>query len=177
MKDLPCWLNSDDKEVANALLELDWSWLDQEAPENWEEQIWERKICKYRGWQFWSVPGEVCLLISRNGAVFGLCLEVMNPKPDFEGEIKKAKSAISRVIKLQELRKPKQLTLFLLGLCLLLCSCSQSEADKYFGNSRHDNCYEKPASDPCYKEAQPTTAHWCESSPNPAECESQSRGD
>jgi hypothetical protein len=110
--DLPCWLNSDDKEVATALLELDWSWLEQEEPENWEEEVWERKICKYRGWQFWSVPGEVCLLISRNGAVFGLCLEAMNPKPDFEGEIKKAKSAICRVLKLQESRRPKQLSLF-----------------------------------------------------------------
>jgi hypothetical protein len=142
--DLPCWLSNDDKEVANALLELEWIWLEDEEPESWEEQIWERKICKYRGWQFWSVPGEVCLLVSRNGAVFGLCLEAMNPKPDFEGEIKKAKSAISRVHKLQESVKPKQLTLFLLGL-LLLCSCTQA----------------KPKA---------TARHWCESSPNPAEC-------
>jgi hypothetical protein len=110
--DLPCWLNANDKEVANALLELDWIWLEQEEPENWEEKIWERKICKYRGWQFWSVPGEVCLLVSRNGAAFGLCLEAMNPKPDFEGEIKKAKSAIRRVLKEQESRIPKQLSLF-----------------------------------------------------------------
>jgi hypothetical protein len=110
MKDLPCWLSSDDKEVVAALLELDWHWLKQEEPEKWEEEVWERKICKYRGWQFWSVPGEVCLMVSRKGAVFGLCLEAMN-QPDFEGEIKKAKSAISRVLKLQESRRPKQLTL------------------------------------------------------------------
>jgi hypothetical protein len=144
---LPCWLNSDDKEVANALLELNWIWLDQEAPESWEEQIWERKICKYRGWQFWSVPGEVCLLVSRNGAVFGLCLEAMNPKPDFEGEIKKAKNAIHRVLKAQELQRPKQLSLFFLAL-FLLCSCGQG------------------------KQSSPTrtTSHWCESSPEPAKC-------
>jgi hypothetical protein len=111
MTNFLCRLNSDDKEVAIALLELDWSLLEGEEPESWEEQIWERKICKYRGWQFWSVPGEVCLLVSRNGAVFGLCLEAMNPKPDFEGEIKKAKSAIARVLKLQESRRPKQLSL------------------------------------------------------------------
>lgn len=115
--DLPCWLSADDKEVANALLELDWIWLDQEEPESWEEQIWERKICKYRGWQFWSVPGEVCLLVSRSGAVFGLCLEAMNPKPNFEGELRKAKNAICRVLKEQESHRPKQLSLFFLAPC------------------------------------------------------------
>lgn len=145
--DLPCWLNSDHKEVAAALLELDWSWLDQEEPESWEEQIWERKICKYRGWQFWSVPGEVCLMIYRNGAVFGLCLEGMNPKPDFEGEIKKAKNAIYRVLKEQDSRKPKQLSLFIFAL-LIICSCGQ-----------------RNQSSPTR-----TTSYWCENSPEPAKC-------
>ncbi len=147
MKDLPCWLNSDEKEVANALLELDWSWLKDEEPEKREEEVWERKICKYRGWQFWSVPGEVCLLVSRNGAVFGLCLEAMNPTPDFEGELKKAKSAIRRVLKEQELHRPKQLSLFFLAL-FLLGSCGQ-------GNQS------SPAR---------TKSYWCESSADPAKC-------
>ena len=147
MKDLPCWLNSEEKEVAKALLELDWSWLKDEEPEKWEEEVWERKICKYRGWQFWSVPGEVCLLVSRNGAVFGLCREAMNPTPDFEGELKKAKSAIRRVLKEQELHRPKQLSLFFLAL-FLLGSCGQ-------GNQS------SPAR---------TKSYWCESSADPAKC-------
>jgi|SRR4028119_466470 hypothetical protein len=76
-------------------------------------------------------------------------------------------------MKTQKSNRPKQLTLFLFSLWLL-CSCAQSEVERYFGKNRLLDCYEKPANDPCYKEPQPTRTgvahHWCESSPDPAKC-------
>ena len=108
--DLPCWLSPNDQEVAQALLEIDWIWLEDEEPEQWEDQTWEYKITRHRGWQFWGTPGETCLLVARNGACFGLCLE--GRKLDFEEQLHKAKAAISQILGQQEARRPKQLCLF-----------------------------------------------------------------
>ena len=111
-KNLPCWLTPDEKEVAHALLQLDWIWLKDEEPEHWEDKAWEYKIDRCLGWQFWATPGETSLLLVKNGAVFGLPLEGRQPDLDFEGELQKAKEAIQRVSKLQETRRPEQLSLF-----------------------------------------------------------------
>lgn len=110
MINLPCWLSRDDKETAIALIHLDWIWLEDEEPESWEDKAWEYKIGRCLGWQFWSVPGEVCLMAVKSGAVFGLCLEGKNL--DFEGELKKARGTIHRISKAQLARSPLQLSLF-----------------------------------------------------------------
>lgn len=106
----PCWLRSDDQEVAQALLKLEWFWLKDEEPESWEDKGWKYKIGCCGGWQFWGVPGETCLLVVCCGAVFGLCLE--GTKLDFEGELSKARSAIAHVLEVQQARRPLQLCLF-----------------------------------------------------------------
>lgn len=108
--DLPCWLSPADKEIAQALLQIDWIWLEHEEPENWANKAWEYKLSSHQGWQFWGVPGEVCLLVVRSGAVFGLCLEAQ--KLDFGTELQKAKTAIFRVKQAQDAVRPKQLALF-----------------------------------------------------------------
>lgn len=109
---LPCWLTPDDREVARALLQLDWIWLKDEEPEGWQDKAWEYKIGRCQSWQFWATPGETSLLVVRDGAVFGLPLEGREPKLDFEGERKKAKIAIQRILKTQQTRRPAQLSLF-----------------------------------------------------------------
>lgn len=109
---LPCWLTPNDREIAIALLELDWIWLKDEEPESWEDKAWEYKIGRCGSWEFWATPGETSLLTVRNGAVFGLPLEGREPELDFEGELQKARGTIGRVSKAQQARRPEQLSLF-----------------------------------------------------------------
>lgn len=109
---IPCWLSQGDKEIGQALLELDWIWLKDDDPKYWEHEDWEYKISSFRGWQFWATPGETSLLVVRRGAVFGLLLEGREPELDFEGELHKAKAIISQCLAQQDARQPQQLSLF-----------------------------------------------------------------
>jgi hypothetical protein len=111
-KNLPCWLSRNDQEVVESLLDLDWIWLKDEKPEFWEDNAWEYKIGCSHGWQFWATPGEACLLVVKNGATFGYCFEGWSYPQNFEEELSKAKAVIQRVLKTQQARKPRQLSLF-----------------------------------------------------------------
>jgi hypothetical protein len=64
---LPCWLSSDDKEIAELLLALNWIWLEDEEPECWEDKGWEYKIGCCHGWQFWAVPGDTLSIYLNSG--------------------------------------------------------------------------------------------------------------
>lgn len=106
---LPCWLSSKDKAIADALLQAGYHYCG--LTENF--LFAEEYAIRYKGWRIAGAIGECVLDAECDGALFSKCME--GQEEQFEAEIRALKQLIRRTEKaFQQPTTPthEQLSLF-----------------------------------------------------------------
>lgn len=105
----PSWLNPDELEQAKALIDLGFHFCGDRDRYCVNEDM---KMGKVGQWQFYTSRGGVVLDVVIKGALYSKCLELLDLEEEqFKQEVKRAKSALRKVIDLQKQRQPKQLSI------------------------------------------------------------------